>query len=105
WKSSTAATSQGYGNKTNQNQNAACAAGSALGINKAQAKDQTAKLKGAPFQVKGKNGPYAPVVGPARLTIALGGAAEGAAGQCGHLDFPAPNCSTGGGGNTFKCKQ
>ncbi len=105
WKTNTALTAQGYGNKTNQNQNAACAAGSALGINKAQAKDKTDKLKGAQFQVKGKNGPYAPVVGPVRMTIVLGGAAEGAAGQCGHFDFPAPNCVTSGGGATVKCKQ
>ena len=105
WKSNNSSTAQGYGNKTNQNQNAACAAGSALGINKAQAKDKTAKAQGAQFQVKGKNGPYAPVVGPVRLTIVLGDAAEGAAGQCGHYDFPAANCATSGGGKTVKCKQ
>ena len=103
WKSNNSSTAQGYTNKTNQNQNDACAAGSALGINKAQAKDQTAKLKGAPFQVKGKGGTYGPVVGPVRMTVVLGGAAEGAAGQCGHFDFPA--CTTAGGGNTVKCKQ
>lgn len=104
WKSNSAQTSQKYLNKTNQNQDFACAAGSGQGINGAQAQDKTSKAKGAPFKVKGKNGPYAPAVGPLRMTVVLGGAAEGAAGQCGHHSFPALNCSSSGGGNTVKCK-
>jgi hypothetical protein len=105
WKTNAGNTAQGYGNKTNENQNAACAAGSALGIGGAQAKDKTAKLKGASFKVKGKNGTYGPVTGPLRMTIVLGGAGEGAGGQCGHETFPAPNCVLSGGGKTLKCKQ
>ncbi len=92
-----------YANKTNQNQNFACGAGTALGITGAQAQDKTAKLKGASFKVKGKNGPFAPVVGPFRMTVVLGGPAEGAGGQCGHHTFPAPNCIVAGG-KTLKCK-
>lgn len=104
WKSNPGLTAQKYSNKTNQNQNAACAAGSALGITGAQAKDKTAKLKGAAFQVKGKNGTYGPVVGPVRMTIVLGGPGESAGGQCGHHTFAPANCVLSGGGKTFKCK-
>jgi hypothetical protein len=104
WKTNPALTAQKYLNKTNQNQNFACGAGTALGINGAQAKDKTAKLKGAAFQVKGKNGTYGPVVGPVRMTVVLGGPGESAGGQCGWFDFPAANCVLTGGGKTFKCK-
>jgi hypothetical protein len=104
WKTNPALTSQGYGNKTNQNQNFACAPGSALGILKAQAKDKTAKLKGAQYKVQGKNGTYTTPVGPLRVTIVLGGPGESAGGQCGHHTFPALNCVFTGGGKGFKCK-
>lgn len=105
WKTNPGLTAQKYGNKTNMNQNFACAAGTALGINGAQAKDKTAKLKGAQFQVKGKNGTYGPVTGPFRMTVVLGGPGESAGGQCGHHTFPAPNCVVSGGGKMLKCKQ
>ena len=62
----------------------------ALGISQVQVQDKTAKLKGGKFKVKGKNGTYAPAVGPFRMTVVLGGPAEGAAGQCAHHTFPAP---------------
>lgn len=97
-------TAQKYANKTNQNQFGACAAGSAFGINAAQAKDKTAKSKGAAFQVKGKNGTYGPVVGPLRMTVVLGGPFEGSVGQCGHQTFAPANCVLSGGGKTLKCK-
>lgn len=103
WKTNPGLTAQKYLNKTNQNQNFACGVGTGLGITGAQAKDKTAKLKGAQFQVKGKNGTYGPVVGPVRMTVVLGGAGESAGGQCGHHTFPAPNCVLSGG-KTFKCK-
>jgi hypothetical protein len=105
WKTNSALTSQKYLNKTNQDPTASCAPGSALGIQGAQAQDKTAKLGGATFKAKGKNGTYGPAVGPVRLTVVLGGAAEGAAGQCAVLEFPAANCSLGSGGKTLKCKQ
>jgi hypothetical protein len=104
WKTNPGLTAQKYANKTNQNQNAACAANSANGINGAQAKDKTAKLKGAAFQVKGKNGTYASPVGPLRMTVVLGGPGEAAGGQCGHITFGPTNCASSGGGKTFKCK-
>ncbi len=105
WKTNSALTSQKYLNKTNQDPTAACAAGSAVGITGAQAQDKTAKLKGATFKVKGKNGNYGPAVGPVRLTVVLGGTAEGAGGQCSQLIFPPANCVLSGGGKTLKCKQ
>jgi len=104
WKTNTANTAQKYANKTTQNQNFACAAGSAQGISGAQAKDKTANLKGATFQVKGKNGTYGPVVGPLRMTVVLGGAAESTGGQCGTHAFAPANCVLSGGGKTLKCK-
>jgi len=52
-------------------------------------------LKGAKFKVKGKNGTYAPAVGPFRMTVVLGGFVEGAAGRCAQHTFSAPNCVTG----------
>ncbi len=104
WKTNSALTSQKYLNKTNQNQDSACGAGTGLGITGAQAQDKTSKAKGAPFKVKGKNGPYAPAVGPFRMTVVLGGAGEGAGGQCGQHTFAALNCATTGRGNTVKCK-
>jgi hypothetical protein len=81
-----------------------CAAGSALGIGQAQAQDKTAKLKGASFKVKGKNGTYAPAVGPFRMTVVLGGPVHQAGGQCAQHTFPAPNCVTKPGGSQIKCK-
>jgi hypothetical protein len=105
WKSNGASTSQKYLNKTNQDPTTACAAGSAKGVTNAAAQDKTASSKGATFKLKGKNGTYGPAIGPVRLTVVLGGAAEGAAGQCGVFTFPAANCSLSGGGKTLKCKQ
>ena len=102
WK--TKPTSAKYANKTNQNQNFACGVGTALGIGQAQAQDKTAKSKGASFKVKGKNGTYAPAVGPFRMTVVLGGLAESAGGQCAQHTFPAPNCVTKPGGSQIKCK-
>jgi hypothetical protein len=77
--------------------------GSGLGLNAAQAQDKTAKMKGGAFKVKGKNGTYAPAVGPFRISVVLGGAAESAGGQCAQHTFAT--CTTSGGGKTIKCKQ
>jgi len=103
WKANGPLTSEKFATKTNTIP-AACLAGSALGIAQAQAQDQTAKSKGGKFKVKGKNGTYAPAVGPFRMTVVLGGPLEGAGGQCAQHTFPAPNCVTGGGGKQIKCK-
>ena len=46
---------------------------------------------------------YAPVVGPFRMTVVLGGPGEAAGGQCGDHTFPALNCILSGG-KTLKCK-
>jgi hypothetical protein len=103
WKTNTALTSQKFLTKGNTIP-PGCLAGSALGIAQASVQDKTAKLKGGKFKVKGKDGTYAPAVGPLRMTVVLGGAAEGAAGQCASHTFPAPNCITGAGGKQIKCK-
>lgn len=105
WKTNSALTSQKYLNKTNQDPTASCAPGSAKGITGAAAQDKTSKSNGATFKVKGKNGTYGPAVGPVRLTVVLGGAAEGAAGQCGQLTFSPASCTLGSNGATLKCKQ
>lgn len=102
WKSSFNGLSQKYGNRT-QAVPPGCVAGSDLGINKAKAQDKTLKLKGAAFQVLSRNATYGSLVGPLRLTMVLGGAAEGAAGQCGHHTFLPSECKPFG--VTFKCKQ
>ena len=103
WKTNAALTSQKFATKGDAIP-PGCVPGSALGIGQAQVQDKTAKLKGGKFKVKGKNGTYAPAVGPLRMTVVLGGAAEGAAGQCAHHTFPAPNCVITGGGKQIKCK-
>ena len=104
WKTNAPLTSQKFATKTNAIP-PACVAGSALGIEKAQALDKTAKLKGGKFKVKGKNGTYGPVTGPFRLSIVLGGAAEGLAGQCAVHTFAPADCTLNGSGATLKCKQ
>ena len=107
WKANGPLTSAKFATKTNTIpplSPVVCAPGSALGIAQAQAQDKTAKLKGASFKVKGKNGTYAPAIGPFRMTVVLGGLFEGAVGQCAQHTFPAPNCVTSGGGKQIKCK-
>lgn len=103
WKTNAPLTSQKFATKGDAIP-PGCVAGSALGIGQASAQDKTAKLQGGKFKVKGKNGTYAPVVGPLRMTVVLGGPTEGAAGQCAVHTFLAPNCVTGGGGKQIKCK-
>lgn len=103
WKTNGAFTSMKFGTKTNAVP-PGCTAGSALGIAQAQAQDKTAKSKGGSFKVKGKNGTYAPAIGPFRMTVVLGGPAESAGGQCAQHTFPAPNCVTKPGGSQIKCK-
>jgi hypothetical protein len=102
WKTNALLTSQKFKTTTNSLP-PGCIAGSALGIHQAVAQDKTAKLKGGKFKVKGKNGTYAPAVGPFRVTVVLGGAAEGAAGQCAEHTFGPADCTLGG--TTLKCKQ
>lgn len=104
WKANGPLTSEKFATKTNSVP-PGCVAGSALGIGQAQAQDKTAKLKGASFKVKGKNGTYAPAVGPFRMTVVLGGPAEAAGGQCAQQTFAAPSCVTKPGGSQIKCKQ
>ena len=55
--------------------------------------------------MKGKNGTYAPATGPFRVSVALGGAAESAAGQCAEHTFAAGECVLNGTGTTLTCKQ
>lgn len=103
WKTNNALTSQSYKNLTDQLP-PVCAAGSALGIAKAQAKDKTAKLLGLQHKVLGKDGNYGPVVGPFRVSVAYGGATESAAGQCSEVTFAPAQCVANAYGTTVKCK-
>ena len=91
WKVNATLTSHGYKNVTNTIPGG-CAPGSGQGINKAKGKDQTGKLKGVKFGVKGANGTYSPITGPLGVTVVLGGAAESAAGQCAENSFTALQC-------------
>ena len=68
-----------------------------------QGQDKTAKGKGGSFKVKGEKGTYGPAVGPFRITVVLGGAAEAAAGQCAHHSFAPDECKAKLG-KQFKCK-
>lgn len=104
WKVNSALTTHKYKNKTNSIQ-PACLPGSAAGVTGALAKDKTAKTKGVNFQLKGKNGTYAPAVGPFRMSIVFGGPAESAAGQCAEHTFSAANCVVTGGGKGIRCKS
>jgi len=104
WKTNSSLTSQKFASKTAVVP-PSCDAGSGLGIVQAQALNQTAKGKGGKFKVKGKNGTYAPATGPFRVSVALGGAAESAAGQCAEHTFAAGECVLNGTGTTLTCKQ
>jgi hypothetical protein len=77
-----------------------CVAGSNLV--RARAQDKSAKQKGATFLVQGKNATYGPFVGPLRVTVVLGDAAEAVAGQCGAHTFLS-ECTTSG--SAIKCGQ
>jgi hypothetical protein len=93
---------QAYGNRTRAIP-PSCVPGSDLGINKAKAQDKTAKLKGVSFQAQSKGATYPTFVGPLRMTIVLGGAAEAAGGQCAHRSFLPGEC--GPSGKNYKCKR
>jgi len=103
WKVNSSGTAHKYKNLTGQIQ-PGCAPGSALGINGANAKDQTAKLKGVKHVIKGKNGTYdaGGIVGPFRVVVVYGGGAEGAAGQCAEYTFGPAQCVLKG--TNMKCK-
>ena len=103
WSVSGGGTTQKYANATNQIQ-PGCVAGSALGLTKAQGKDKTAAAKGVQHKIQGANGTYGPVVGPFRVTVVYGGAAESAAGQCTVHTFAPANCVFNGSGTSMKCK-
>ena len=77
WKTNAALTSQKFATKGDAIPPGCVSRARALGIGQAQVQDKTAKLKGGKFKVKGKNGTYAPAVGPLRMTVVLGGAARG----------------------------
>ncbi|MCC6846973.1 MAG: thrombospondin type 3 repeat-containing protein [Deltaproteobacteria bacterium] len=103
WKANGPLTSEKFATKTNSLM-PTCVPGDANGIAQAQAQDKTAKSKGGSFKVKGKNGTYAPAIGPFRMTVVLGGPIEASSGQCAQHTFPAPNCVTKPGGSQIKCK-
>ena len=103
WKSNASGTSQTYTNLTNQIQ-PLCAAGSALGIAKAQAKDKTAKSLGLKHKVRGKDGTYGPVTGPFRVSVVYGTTAESLAGQCSEVTFTGMQCVPNASGTTLQCK-
>ena len=104
WKTNSSLTSQKFASKTDAVP-PLCVPGSGLGIVQAEAMDQTARGKGGKFKLKGKNGTYAPATGPFRVSVALGGAEESAAGQCVEHTFAAGECVLNGSGTTLDCKQ
>ena len=103
WKVNGASTSAKFATKTNSVP-ASCTPGSANGIVQAQAQDKTAKSKGATFKIQGKNGSYAPAVGPFRMTVVLGDSPAGLNGQCATHTFAAADCTLDKKGKTLKCK-
>jgi len=103
WKVNKAVTSAKFITKTNSVP-AACTPGSADGIVQAQAQDKTAKGKGATFKIKGKNGSYAPAVGPFRMTVVLGDSPAGLNGQCATHTFAADACKPDKTAKSIKCK-
>jgi hypothetical protein len=104
WKTNSAGTSHKYTNKTNSLQ-PGCVAGSSLGITGAQGVDKTSALKGVQFKLQGKNGTYSPVIGPLKVAVAFGGAAESTGGQCAEHTFLPAECVLNGSGSTLKCKS
>lgn len=81
-----------------------CVAGSADQIPKASVKDKTASLKGVQHKLQGKKGTFGPAVGPFRVVVVYGGAAEQAAGQCSEVTFAPAQCALNGSGTTLTCK-
>jgi hypothetical protein len=75
-----------------------------LKISKAGIKDKTAQLKGVGHKIQGKNGNFGPAVGPFRVVVVYGGAAEQAAGQCSEVTFTGAQCVLNGSGTTLTCK-
>ncbi len=103
WKVNGASTSAKFATKTNSVP-ASYTPGSAGGIVQAQAQDKTAKSKGATFKIQGKNGSYAPAVGPFRMTVVLGDSPAGLNRQCATHTFAAADCTLDKKGKTLKCK-
>lgn len=103
WKVNAPLTTHKYVNRTNQLP-PLCESDSALGIFGVQAIDKTSTSNGVKFRWQGKNSTYGPVVGPLRVSVALGGAAESAAGQCAEHTFLPGECVLNGSGATFACR-
>lgn len=103
WKTNASRTTQSYRNLTDQLP-PLCAAGSALGIGKAKAKDETAKLLGVQHKLQGKNGTYGPVTGPFRVSVVYGGANESLVGQCSEVTFTSAQCAANTAGTVMLCK-
>jgi len=103
WKANSALTVHKYSNASGALP-PSCTPGSALGIVKAQAKDQTAKLKGLQYRIQGKNGTYSPLTGPFRVTIVYGDPVKGNGGQCSDTTFTPSQCVWNGSGTTLTCK-
>ena len=81
-----------------------CVIGSADQIPKAGVNDKTAVLKGVSHKIQGKKGTFGPAVGPFRVVVVYGGAAEQAAGQCSEVTFTGAQCVLNGSGTTLTCK-
>jgi len=70
-----------------------CTAKSADGLTALRFKDKRAKSKGIAFTAKAKNAQLPVLVGPARITVVLGGTVtESQAGECGIHAFEAGSC-------------
>ncbi|HZR79607.1 MAG TPA: hypothetical protein VFD92_00805 [Candidatus Binatia bacterium] len=53
--------------------------------------------------MQGEEGNYGSAVGPFRMTVILGGAAEGAGGKCAEHAFAAADCKLGSKGKKITC--
>ncbi len=81
----------------------------ANGIEKARVKDRSIKTPGLfQFLLKGKDANFLVGTDNLELVVIFGAAAEGAAGQCGRVQFApggvgAPSCELSAGGATLRC--
>ncbi len=83
----------GYKNVSNALDPPACTPGSADGLKTLRFKDKRAKGKGIAFAAKASKANIPTFVGPARMTVVLGGTVvESLAGECGVHTFEAGSC-------------
>jgi hypothetical protein len=75
------------------------------GIDKGLLRDRSSRTPGLmQFRLKGRNANFQLATTNLELVVILGGAAEGAIGQCGRVVFTgAPSCTLSSSGNSLRC--